>query len=126
MSARSGYSAPAGFASARAIGRERRRNEALSMSRETYLDWNATAPLRPEAAAAISAALIECGNASSVHRWGRAARQRVEQVREAVGALVGATPDSVVFVSGGRAANHLALVGSRRRRVPGLGSEDPS
>ena len=44
--------------------------------RETYLDWNATAPLRPEAAAAMRAALARCGNPSSVHRWGRAARQR--------------------------------------------------
>ena len=87
------------------------------MSRETYLDWNATAPLRPEAAAAIRAALVECGNASSVHRWGRAARQRVEQAREAVGALVGASPEGVVFVSGGSEANHLALLGSGRQRV---------
>src|SRR5262245_7422181 len=45
--------------------------------RETYLDWNATAPLRPEAAAAMAAALGCCGNPSSVHRWGRAARQQV-------------------------------------------------
>ena len=42
---------------------------------DTYLDWNATTPLRPEAAAAISATLACCGNPSSVHRWGRTARQ---------------------------------------------------
>jgi cysteine desulfurase len=87
------------------------------MSRQTYLDWNATAPLRPEAAAAISAALAECGNPSSVHRWGRAARQRVERAREQVAALIGAAPDGVVFVSGGSEANHLALIGSDRERV---------
>ena len=87
------------------------------MSRQTYLDWNATAPLRPEAAAAIGGALAECGNASSVHRWGRAARQRVERAREQVAALVGAAPDGVVFVSGGSEANHLALLGSGRERV---------
>src|SRR5436305_10387746 len=85
--------------------------------RETYLDWNATAPLRPEAAAAMTAALAECGNASSVHRWGRAARQRVERAREQVAALAGAAPDRVVFVSGGTEANHLALLGSGRERV---------
>jgi cysteine desulfurase len=85
--------------------------------RESYLDWNATAPLRPEAQAAIAAELARCGNASSVHRWGRAARQRVERARAAVAALVGASADGIVFVSGGTEANHLALSGSDRRRV---------
>jgi cysteine desulfurase len=85
--------------------------------RETYLDWNATAPLRPEAAAAIVAAIARCGNPSSVHRWGRAARQGVERAREAVAALIGAAPDGVVFVSGGTEANHLALLGSGRERI---------
>src|SRR5947208_7915314 len=83
----------------------------------SYLDWNATAPLRPEAAAAVAAALDRCGNPSSVHRWGRAARQTVEQAREVVAALVGADPDGVVFVSGGTEANHLALLGTGRERV---------
>ena len=87
------------------------------MSRPTYLDWNATAPLRPEAAAAMSAAFAQFGNASSVHRWGRAARQRVECAREQVAALIDARPDGVVFVSGGTEANHLALLGSGRERV---------
>jgi len=85
--------------------------------RESCLDWNATAPLRPEAAAAIAAALAHCGNPSSVHRWGRAARQMVERAREAVAALVGGDPEGVVFVSGGTEANHLALFGSGRERV---------
>ena len=85
--------------------------------RESYLDWNATAPVRPEAAAAVTAALGDCGNASSVHRWGGAARRRVESAREMVAALVGAEPEGVVFVSGGTEANHLALLGSGRERV---------
>jgi cysteine desulfurase len=85
---------------------------------ETYLDWNATAPLRPEAAAAMSAALARCGNPSSVHRWGRAGRQMVERAHEAVAALLGGVdPSDVVFVSGGTEANHLALLGAGRRRV---------
>lgn len=87
------------------------------MRRETYLDWNATAPLRPEAGAAVAAALAECGNPSSVHSWGRAARQRVERAREAVAALIGASPDGVVFTGGGTEANHLALLGPERQRV---------
>jgi cysteine desulfurase len=87
------------------------------MTRETYLDWNATAPLRPEAAAAIGDALIMGGNPSSVHRHGRAARQLVEKSRAAVAALIGAPPEGVVFTSGGTEANHLALLGSGRERV---------
>ena len=91
----------------------------MTMSRrhEIYLDWNATAPLRPEAAAAVHAAMARCGNPSSVHRWGRAARQEIERARETVAALVGGAPDGVVFTSGGTEANHLALLGSGRERV---------
>jgi len=87
------------------------------MRRETYLDWNATTPLRPEAATAIAGALALGGNPSSVHANGRAARQLVERSRAAVAALVGAAPDGVVFTSGGTEANHLALLGSGRARV---------
>jgi len=87
------------------------------MTRETYLDWNATAPLRREAASAITEALALGGNPSSVHRRGHAARRLVENSRAAVAALVGALADSVVFTSGGTEANHLALLGSGRGRV---------
>jgi cysteine desulfurase len=85
---------------------------------ESYLDWNATAPLRPKAAAAMSEALDRWGNPSSVHRRGRAARQTIERAREAVAALLGdPDPSGVVFVSGGTEANHLALLGIGRDRV---------
>jgi len=85
---------------------------------ESYLDWNATAPLRPEAAAAMAEALGHWGNPSSVHRRGRAARQIIERAREAVvGLLGGADPSGVIFVSGGTEANHLALLGAGRERV---------
>lgn len=85
---------------------------------ESYLDWNATTPLRPEAAAAISDALACGGNPSSVHRRGRSARQMVERAREAITELVGGVdPGGVVFVSGGTEANHLALLGIGRGRV---------
>lgn len=84
---------------------------------ETYLDWNATTPLRPEAAAAMSAVLARCGNPSSVHRWGRSARQAVDQARPAVAALLNAPPEGVVFVSGGTEANHLVLLGSGCERI---------
>jgi cysteine desulfurase len=84
---------------------------------ESYLDWNATAPLRPEAAAAMTAALGHWGNPSSVHRRGRAARAMVERARIAVAVLVGAAAEVVVFVSGGTEANHLAILGAGRQRV---------
>jgi cysteine desulfurase len=79
------------------------------MTERTYLDWNATAPLRPEARTAMIAALDEIGNPSSVHREGRAARRLIEQARERVAALVGAEPRNVTFTSGGTEANMMAL-----------------
>lgn len=87
------------------------------MPRAAYLDWNATAPLRPEAAAAMAEALAESGNPSSVHRFGRAARARLEQARAQVAALVGARAAEIVFTSGGTEANQLALRGIAGRRV---------
>lgn len=74
-----------------------------------YLDWNATAPLRPSVRAAMTESLGACGNPSSVHGEGRAARRRIEEARAAVAALVGAQPRNVVFTSGGTEANMLAL-----------------
>ncbi len=77
-----------------------------------YLDHNATSPLRASARAALEATLGECGNASSVHGAGRAARARVEEAREQVAQLAGARPSSVVFTSGGTEANAMALRGA--------------
>lgn len=74
-----------------------------------YLDWNATAPLRPQARDAIQAALEAGGNPSSIHAEGRQARHTVEAARKAVARAVGADPGDVVFTSGGTEANALAL-----------------
>jgi cysteine desulfurase len=82
-----------------------------------YLDYNATAPVRPEAREAVADALAALGNPSSVHRFGQKARHRVEDARAQVAALVGARPAEVVFMSGGTEANNLALRGSGRRRI---------
>lgn len=79
------------------------------MTPRAYLDWNASAPLRPEARAAVSAALELTGNPSSVHAEGRAARRLIEQARGEVAALVGAQSRNVIFTSGGTEANALAL-----------------
>lgn len=77
----------------------------------TYLDWNATAPLRPEARAAVITALDVVGNPSSVHAEGRRARALVEEAREQVAALVGAAPADVVFTSGATEANATVMAG---------------
>src|SRR5262245_28172869 len=79
------------------------------MGERVYLDWNATAPLRPEAQEAMRAACDFGGNPSSLPREGRAARAAVEVARRHVAALLGAEPRNVIFTSGGTEANLLAL-----------------
>jgi cysteine desulfurase len=81
---------------------------------DVYLDYNATAPLRPEVATAMTSAMGLCGNASSVHRFGRLARRAVEDTREAIAAAVDASAAEVVFTSGGTEANNQALRGTDR------------
>ncbi|MGB0505442.1 MAG: cysteine desulfurase family protein [Pikeienuella sp.] len=70
------------------------------MADRVYLDWNASAPLRPEARAAMIAAMDEVGNPSSVHAEGRRAKATVERARAQVAALVGCDTSEVVFTSG--------------------------
>ncbi|MEA2759088.1 MAG: cysteine desulfurase [Methylobacteriaceae bacterium] len=80
----------------------------------TYLDFNATAPLRPEARAAMLGALDCVGNPSSVHGEGRAAGALIEAARRDVAALAGVPAGGVVFTSGGTEAANLALTPSLR------------
>lgn len=90
-----------------------------------YLDWNASAPLRPEAREALIAALDADGNASSVHAEGRRARAVVERAREQVAELVGAAPSEVVFTSGATEANNcVAAAGWNAILLPAI--EHPS
>jgi cysteine desulfurase len=79
------------------------------MNQRSYLDYNATAPLRPEVREAVVDALATYGNPSSVHAEGRAARAAVEDARAKVARLVGARPEDVIFTSGGTEANALTL-----------------
>ncbi|MEX0752643.1 MAG: cysteine desulfurase family protein [Xanthobacteraceae bacterium] len=79
------------------------------MPDRTYLDWNASALLRPQARAAMEAALDRPGNPSSVHAEGRAVRRPIEEAREKVAALLGAEAKLVTFTSGATEANMLAL-----------------
>src|ERR1700751_4012972 len=91
-----------------------------------YLDHAATTPMLPEAVAAVSAALGDIGNPSSLHESGRRARRRVEESRELIAASMGARPSEVIFTAGGTEADNLAVKGiywsrhdadPRRRRV---------
>ncbi len=84
---------------------------------QIYLDYNATAPLRPEALAAIGEASASPGNASSVHGFGRAARKRLEDAREDLAGLLNCRAADIVFTSGGSEANNLAIQGCGRSRI---------
>jgi cysteine desulfurase len=80
--------------------------------RPIYLDFNATTPIAPEVATAISQALTEpFGNPSSEHWAGLPARHAVETSRAQVAALLHCSPDEVVFTGGGSEANNHALKG---------------
>ncbi|HEX7532878.1 MAG TPA: cysteine desulfurase family protein [Methyloceanibacter sp.] len=79
------------------------------MNQRSYLDYNATAPLRTEVREAVAEALRIVGNPSSVHEEGRSARAAIEAARVKVARLVGAAPEDVIFTSGGTEANALAL-----------------
>ena len=79
------------------------------MTTRTYLDYNATAPLRPEVREEMIATFDAYGNPSSVHAEGRKARALLEAARAKVAALAGAKPEDVIFTSGGSEANALAL-----------------
>ncbi len=87
------------------------------MTAIAYLDYNATVPVRPEAATAMADAVRAGGNPSSVHGAGRAARARLETAREAVAGLAGADPADVLFTSGATEADNLALRATGATRV---------
>lgn len=91
-----------------------------------YFDHNATTPPRPETVEAVSHALGEWGNPSSVHSYGRAARRIVEDSRQQVAALAGVDPEAVIFAGGGTEANNLALRGCGRTRILVSAVEHPS
>jgi cysteine desulfurase len=99
------------------------------VGRSIYLDHNATAPLLPEAWAAMQAARETAwANPSSVHGPGRQARAVVEAARADVAALLGAEREEIVFTSGGTEADHLGIRGlawteaARRGLAPGSGA----
>ncbi|MFZ1376205.1 MAG: cysteine desulfurase family protein [Geothrix sp.] len=77
-----------------------------------YLDHNATTPLLPEVLEAMLPFLsTHFGNASSSHIYGQRTREAIMRARAQVATLIGATPEEIVFTSGGIEANNLAIRG---------------
>lgn len=80
--------------------------------REAYLDHYAATPVIAEAAGAMAPYLDDrFGNPSSLHRWGDAGREALEEAREGVASLLGADPAEIIFTSGGTEANNTAIKG---------------
>lgn len=104
---------------------------ALMSHPRTYLDYNATAPVRPAVREAMLEALCLAGNASSIHAEGRKARAMLEQARDDIAALVGAASQDIIFTSGGTEAANTLLAGGlsfhgvRPQRLVMLATEHP-
>lgn len=83
-----------------------------------YFDHNATTPVSPEVLEALEPVLREVyGNASSIHHYGQAAKQRLEEARRQVAALIRAEPQEIVLLSGGTEADNLAILGTVRNSL---------
>ena len=91
----------------------------------TYLDHNATSPLKPSAKAAMLSAL-HAGNASSIHAEGRQGRALIDDAREEIARGLGVLPQMIVFTATGTEANNLALKGSPVERLVLSNIEHPS
>jgi cysteine desulfurase len=84
-----------------------------------YLDYAATTPVRPEVREAMLPFLGGTfGNPSSVHRWGREAKVKLEEARARIATLLDAHPTEIVFARGGTEADNLAILG-RARKIRG-------
>jgi cysteine desulfurase len=80
-----------------------------------YFDYNATTPVSGEVLEAFLPCLNEVyGNASSIHHYGQAAKQKLEKARSQVAHGLGCHPNEIVFVSGGTESDNLAILGTAR------------
>ncbi len=92
----------------------------------TYLDHNATSPLRPVVKEAMRAAMDVDGNASSVHREGRAARKLLDDSREIIARELGVIAPMIIFTSGGSEANNVAIKSAPVERILVSAIEHPA
>ena len=98
----------------------------MSKKLHIYLDYNATAPIKPAVIERVSDIMRQVGNASSVHRFGRDVRREVERARDQVAALVKTKPINVTFTSGATEANNAVLFGTKAERIFISAIEHPS
>lgn len=99
----------------------------MSITPLTYLDHNATTPIRPKTRDMYLELLDFPGNASAIHKAGREARRRIEESRQKLAAaLHTGARDVIVFTSGATEANNLALKGAGMERVIVSATEHPS
>jgi cysteine desulfurase len=99
--------------------------------KKIYLDHNATTPLHPEVLNAMLPALRDnFGNPSSIHSFGRSARVQLDEARDKVARLIGASSSEIIFTSGGTEANNMALLGvaleGKKKKIITSKTEHPS
>lgn len=99
----------------------------MSINALTYLDHNATTPMKPAVRDIYLETLDFPGNASAIHKAGREARRRIEESRQKIAsALHTGARDVIVFTGGATEANNLALKGAGMERVIASAIEHPS
>lgn len=91
-----------------------------------YLDYNATALIKPEVIELMSEVMKEGGNPSSVHAYGRKAKARLEGARAAITHAINCRPQMVIFTSGGTEANNMAVLSCNRTRLITTSAEHDS
>ena len=97
-----------------------------NLTEAIYLDYNATAPVKPQVTQAIAEALAMTGNPSSVHQFGRVARDAVEEARDQVAKMIGSSAAEIIFTAGGTESNNTALASAGRKRLIVSEVEHPS
>ena len=86
--------------------------------KRVYLDYAATTPVAPEVLEAMLPYFHDSpGNPSAIYAEGQRARQAVEEARTAVGRLINARPDEIIFLSGGTEADNMAISGTVSQSV---------
>lgn len=84
----------------------------MEAERRVYLDYTAAAPLLPEVLEAMLPYLREVyGNPQSIHSWGDASREAIENARQQVASLINGSPEEIIFTASGSEANNLAIKG---------------
>lgn len=96
------------------------------MQNVTYLDFNASSPIKPAVLELVCAVMAETGNASSIHFFGRGARKHIETARSQIAATLNVGPQQVIFNSGATEGNNTILKGFAGKRILVSAIEHPS